>query len=358
VNPKTVLGLSLLPVAVWAMAVAAALLAVITWVDYATGYELGLFIFYFVPVSIAAWYAGRRPGIAIALVAALCWYLADRLSGHSYSKAYLIYWETMMRFVSFLTTAWTLAAIHDGQRRQESLLRAVSHDLRAPLAAIAGQAQILSAHPGDPAFTAARTAAILRSVRRMDRMVEDLLDGARLSSGRLSLKLEPLDVRAWLPVVLQSAREELEVDRVELSLPGHPTRVRADPERLERVVLNLLSNALKYSPPEERVSLSAATASDGWTTITVSDRGWGLSTEDRRRLLEPFHRGTASTGRSGVGLGLVSAAGLVKAHRGRMRVRSEPGAGATFMVDLPAIAPATRRGAIEADSGPTESSIR
>jgi signal transduction histidine kinase len=321
----------------WASAAAVVLLALITWIDYVTGYELGLFVFYFVPVSIAAWYVDRRSGLAFAAASAVCWYLSDLLSGHPYSSAYLIYWETVMRLVSFLTTALTLSAIRERTRQLEDLLHSVSHDLRLPLGALAGQARLLRIHGGDAAFTAARAEAILRSARNMERMIDDLLDGARWKSRQLRLALEPVDLAAWLPPLLERMREALEVERVDVSLPDHPTVVHADPGRLERVVVNLLANALKYSPPEGRVRLAVTAREAGGATLTVSDQGKGIAEEDRPHLFERFHRGSgASAQDGGVGLGLFSARMLISAHGGRIHVQSEPGAGATFLVELPA----------------------
>jgi hypothetical protein len=89
----------------------AVLLVVLTWIDYVTGYEFGFFIFYFIPVSIAAWYVGLRSGLAFAFASGVAWFVSDRLSLHPYSKAFFIYWETFMRLVSFLTTALTLNKI-------------------------------------------------------------------------------------------------------------------------------------------------------------------------------------------------------------------------------------------------------
>jgi hypothetical protein len=88
-----------------------ALLLFLAWIDYVTGYEFGFFIFYFLPVSISAWYVGRRSGLAFAIFSATAWFLADRLNKHPYSHASFIYWETFMRLVSFVTTALTLDRI-------------------------------------------------------------------------------------------------------------------------------------------------------------------------------------------------------------------------------------------------------
>ena len=107
-------------------------LLILGWIDYVTGYEFGFFIFYFLPVSIAAWYGGRIPGIAMACASAVCWYLADRMTHHPYPRPYFVYWETFARYISFLTTALTLSKIretvHDGQRIRKELDRALEEN--------------------------------------------------------------------------------------------------------------------------------------------------------------------------------------------------------------------------------------
>lgn len=97
-------------------------LALISWLDYITGYEFGFFIFYFIPVAIASWYCGRRAGLGIAVGCAICWYLSDLYTHHPYSKAYFIYWEMFMRLVSFLTTALTLSRIRELVLNEERML--------------------------------------------------------------------------------------------------------------------------------------------------------------------------------------------------------------------------------------------
>jgi hypothetical protein len=135
---------------------AALLLAVITWLDYVTGYELGFFIFYFVPVSIGAWWVSRRAGLALAFASAFCWYLSDRLAHHPYSNALFIYWETIMRLASFATTALTLARIRRERaarlRLQEELSAALAENraLRAGRQEAGGSTQ----HPGPTATPA------------------------------------------------------------------------------------------------------------------------------------------------------------------------------------------------------------
>jgi len=97
-------------------------LLLIGWLDYITGYEFGFFIFYFIPVAIAAWYCGPKDGISVAIASAICWYLSDRFTHHSYSHAYFIYWEMFMRLLSFLTTATTLSKIRNLVLNEELMI--------------------------------------------------------------------------------------------------------------------------------------------------------------------------------------------------------------------------------------------
>jgi K+-sensing histidine kinase KdpD len=98
------------------------ILALLGWLDYITGYEFGFFIFYFIPVAIAAWYGGRMPGLFNAVMCAACWYLSDHYTAHPYSKAYFIYWETFMRLASFITTALSVSRIRTLVLSEEAML--------------------------------------------------------------------------------------------------------------------------------------------------------------------------------------------------------------------------------------------
>jgi K+-sensing histidine kinase KdpD len=98
------------------------ILVLIGWLDYLTGYEFGFFIFYFIPVAIAAWYGGRMPGLVNAVMCAVCWYLSDHYTSHPYSKAYFIYWETFMRLASFVTTALSVSRIRTLVLSEERML--------------------------------------------------------------------------------------------------------------------------------------------------------------------------------------------------------------------------------------------
>lgn len=104
------------------MCISAVILAVMCVLDYITGYEFGFFIFYFIPVALAAWCGGRIQGVAMAVLCGICWYISDRLTHHPYSRPYFIYWETFMRLLSFLTTSLTVSRIRDLVLNEEQLL--------------------------------------------------------------------------------------------------------------------------------------------------------------------------------------------------------------------------------------------
>ena len=135
-----------------------AILLGLGWLDYVTGYEFGFFIFYFIPVSITTWYAGRGSGIAMAGASAVAWYLSDLLAHHPYSKGYFLYWETFMRLASFLTTALTLAKIRENSAKERQLntelcrVREENHRMRC---ALGDQAPAVAAGE-DPADTGKR----------------------------------------------------------------------------------------------------------------------------------------------------------------------------------------------------------
>ena len=226
-------------------------------------------------------------------------------------------------------------ALAEQQRRRagvEDLNRALGHDLRTPLATVLVQAQVLR-KSSDPAV-ARRAESIVTGARRMAAMLEDLVDLARLESGQLAFDFRAVD----LPALIGDLRERLDgvipIERVELAIEPALPPLRADAARLERMLVNLLGNALKYSPADRSVRLSAArSAAD--VELVVEDRGAGISPEDLPRVFDRFFRGAAG-GAPGLGLGLYITRQLVEAHGGTIDVESVVGRGSRFRVVLPA----------------------
>lgn len=237
------------------------------------------------------------------------------------------------------------------QEERDDLLRAITHDLRTPLNAIYMQAHALEGGVGGPERTAERGRSMLKSCERMSAMLQDLSDSAQLEAGRLQLSPQPVDVVELARELLERLRGGLDVERVRLiALPGVPA-ARADPRQLERVVVNLVSNALKYSPPETAVEVRVA-AVDGGVELSVADRGVGITPEDQTHLFERWFRAKGKRRPEGLGLGLYITRLLVEAQRGRILVESSLGQGSRFKVILPSDPAGRSPGALREEGRP------
>jgi PAS domain S-box-containing protein len=221
------------------------------------------------------------------------------------------------------------------QQRQNELLQSISHDLRNPLTTVLGEAQRIQRHV-ERAETVRRAAGhILVSARRMDAMVRDLVDSARLESGPVLTDLQPLNLAEFVHEV----KERLEdIDgaaaRVQIETEADLPLVLADAGHLERILGNLLSNALKYSPEDSPVTVRGV-QEENRVTVSVSDRGAGISPEDLARLFQPYFRGAAGRRRQdSLGLGLAITRSLIEAQGGRIWVESRPGEGSSFSFTL------------------------
>lgn len=227
--------------------------------------------------------------------------------------------------------------LHELEEARDDLVRMISHDLRTPLNAVYTQAHLIRRHPGDAARVEERARAIARSCERMSAMIQDLVEATLLEAGQLRIDPMPLDLRALLPELLERFRGGIDVDRVRLEVAPELPYVLADPHRLERIVVNLLSNALKYSPAQGEVVLEAS-KEDGRVAIAVADRGVGIAPEDLPHVFDRFFRARGARRPEGLGLGLYITRLLVEAHGGEVEVRSRLGQGSTFRVLLPAAA--------------------
>src|SRR5262245_12859260 len=215
-----------------------------------------------------------------------------------------------------------------------ALLRAVSHDLRSPLMAISTSASAL-AHPEFELDDADRTdllATILDEPERLDRLVGNLLDLSRLQAGAAQPEPELVAVDELIVQALEELREEGR--RVDVSLPQDSPAVRVDAHQVERVIANLLENALKYSPASAPVHVHMTTTSSE-VLMRVVDRGPGVPPEELERIFEPFQRGSGGGEARGAGLGLAIARGFAEANGGRIWAESRRGQGATFVLALP-----------------------
>ncbi len=240
---------------------------------------------------------------------------------------------TAAGFTGAVLSVTDITAIHQLQEQFEVFLHAVSHDLRAPLTVIMGYAQLLEGMCAQQ-DSGESLAAIIQAAEKMNRMIEDLVDFARLEGGQLALMSTPVSLQEFIPRLLLVSRTLMPVERVRLDLPAHLPPVSADSDRLERIVLNLLSNALKFSPDKSPVLVQARHQGEE-VRISVIDQGEGIDPEDLPHIFERFYKVKGGRKAGGVGLGLYITRVLVESHGGRIAVRSRRDEGSRFSFTLP-----------------------
>jgi two-component system phosphate regulon sensor histidine kinase PhoR len=216
----------------------------------------------------------------------------------------------------------------------------VSHELRTPLAALKSVVETLAEgalHDESVAYEFLRRADA--EVDRLVQMVEELLELSSIESGQQPLALQETDIARLLGEATERLRPQAERAQLNLHLELAPDlgSLRVDPARIERAVLNLLHNAIKFTPPGGSVTL-AAQRGDGALVVTVRDTGAGISAADLPRIFERFYKADQSRASGGTGLGLALVKHAVEAHGGAVHVESEEGHGSCFTFTIPAAA--------------------
>lgn len=329
----------------------AAFLAVVAVMDYLLGPRLSVALFYLMPIGLVTWNLGLRWGavtVTLSTIAAL-------VSDLAYPQFDLLpWWNAIFRFAAFLSVAVLLgtlrriiaaqwehlereAAVTTGLRElnevKDTLLHAVSHDLKGPLAGILGSVQTLQ-RAEQLGLTDEERGTLLDMIeqggKKMNRLVDDLLDLDRLDRGNIQPERTPTDVGELAHKI---ARE----------LPGmesHPIRVEADAVlvnvdagKVERVIENLLVNARRHTPAGTAVHIRVHARSNG-VVLVVEDEGPGIPDDLKDALFEPFRQGTSAGGR-GVGIGLSLVRKFAELHGGTAHVEDGEHGGARFVITLP-----------------------
>ncbi len=230
----------------------------------------------------------------------------------------------------FNKTLERLERLFNVQRR---FVADVSHEMRTPLTIIRGNLDLMRRYGYDEEAMA----AIESEARRMSRLVDDLLLLAKADAGRLTLNKEVVSLDTLVLEVYNQAR--ILGDEVQVTL-GHLDQayVLGDADRLKQLLLNLVTNGVKYTPAGGKVTLSLA-RENGWAYVRVADTGIGIPAKDLQRIFDPFYRVDPARSRAqgGTGLGLSIARWIVEAHNGRITVESEIGKGSVFTVALPLV---------------------
>ena len=240
-----------------------------------------------------------------------------------------------------VSTFTDITRLRELQEQRDLHILSISHGLRTPLTVIQGQAQLIHqvvAEQGLDGRLHHSADAIVASSRRMGLILRDLVDLTSLESQReLKLNREAVDLKGLVVGLKDRLEGVLDMDRIRIEAPDRLDPVLADPDRVERILVNLLSNALRYSDPHSEVVVSLAER-DGEVLTSVTNRGRGIPKEKLPSLFERYQRvKVPGEPREGLGIGLYISKGLVEAHGGRLQVVSDPGKTTTFSFTLPVV---------------------
>ena len=231
------------------------------------------------------------------------------------------------------------AALRETDRRKDEFLATLAHELRGPLAPLSNMLEVLKRADDDAALRQQARATMDRQLRHMVRLVDDLLDVARIARNRLELRPERVELSRVVRDSIEACRTLLDQSghRLSVQLPPEPVHLTGDPVRLTQVVTNLLNNACKYTPPGGRIVVEARREGDE-AQVRVQDTGSGIPREMLPRIFDMFTQADRSLERShgGLGIGLTLVKHLVELHGGKVSVKSEgEGRGSEFLVRVP-----------------------
>ncbi len=224
------------------------------------------------------------------------------------------------------------------EQQREDLLRLVTHDLSTPLTAIYGFSSLLAEDVKrselDHQKTGRTLSRIIRNTASMQAMITELVETTQAESGQIVLRKQSVEMRHVLEQLLDTLDTAMDRSRIEIQIPDDLAPVEADPDRLARVLTNLIGNALKYSPEGSPVQIRSE-QKNGEVITAVSNSGPGIAPENQPIVFEKYRRLSDKREQTGLGLGLYISRLFVEAHGGRIWVDSEPGKGSTFSFSLP-----------------------
>ncbi len=242
------------------------------------------------------------------------------------------------RLVNIIADVRDVTRFREADEIKSTFISVISHELKTPVALIKGYADTLMRKDAcwDQDTMQESLTVIVEEAGRLNQLIDNLLDASRLQAGALPLEMDQVALDALAERVARHFRTQTQTHEIVLRFPPDLPVVEGDPGRLEQVLNNLVSNAIKYSPDGGRIEISGR-ALPNEVVVTVSDQGAGIPFEEQSRVFERFFRGARERNQRtpGAGLGLYLAKAIVKAHGGRIWVESRSGEGAAFSFAIP-----------------------
>ncbi len=293
-------------------------------------FTTNLLMFYLLGVVFVSVRWGRGPGVLASIISAVAF-------DYFLTRPYMSFTNDPRHFVSFAgvlivglivgelsiktkkqANQMRLQESHtETLKLQAALLHSISHDLRTPLASITGSLSAVLENDSliDPSKKTELLENAYEESARLNRIVGNLLDSARMEAGALKVSIKPCELRDVIGVSLQEIKYKLNDRPVSIHVPRDFPEVSMDFALIVKVMINLIDNALKYSPEGTPIEICAAEV-EGWAKIEISNQGNGISEEDRGKIFDKFYRSSQAEKISGLGLGLWICKGIVEAHSG------------------------------------------
>ncbi len=338
-----------------AMVVAVVFTLFLGFIDYLTGFELRIDVFYLIPISFAVWYINEKTAFIVSALSILLIFLSDLISKPKYSFHFIDLWNLLVVFLFFIIVILTLSklritlneqgrlsselqnALNDFRRTNESLEAfsySVSHDLRAPLRRIEVYAQMIEEDYSQKIDETGKDYIhrMYYNTRIMQDMIDALLKLSRYSRG--SLNRSRVDLSALVRMTLEENAKSRPERKVETVVADGVT-ADGDPALLQVIIFNLIGNAWKFTKhrPVARIEFGS-TKIDQKDVYFVRDNGAGFNMENMKRLFNPFQRLHTESEFPGIGIGLATVQRIINRHGGRIWAESEVDKGATFYFTL------------------------
>ena len=300
-------------------------------------------MFYLLAVIISAIWWGRGPAIMVSVLSVLAFdfflippYLTFRVTDIQYVFTFAAFLIVGLVVSTFASKAREQAIRAETEKLQTALLNSISHDLRTPLVSITGALSTLLENSSTLSEETRKD--LLENAHEesehLNRLVGNLLDMTRVEAGTLKVNSKPVELRDVIGSALQQLKEKTEKREVRIVIAHELPEIPMDFTLMMRVFINLIDNALKYSPPDTAVDITAKKVEDK-AVIEIKDRGFGVPSEDLKRIFDKFFRAVKPRKITGTGLGLSICKGIVEAHKGTIRAENNADMGATFSVTLP-----------------------
>lgn len=245
--------------------------------------------------------------------------------------------QVVSAIASFAAIALDNAKLYEEIRglnaQKDEFIGFASHELKTPLTTISGYLQLAQKQPE---LSAGFLPKIGKQVARLTGIISDLLDISKIQAGKMDLNFTAVSLQRLIEDSIESAGQSPSAHSIEQQIPDEAIPLLIDAQKIEQVIVNLLTNAIKYSPPVNKVLLAAALVGDE-VQISVQDWGMGISPEHTGKIFNRFYRVPGKNSPQGLGLGLYISREIMEAHHGRIWVESEVGKGSIFYITFPAV---------------------